>query len=76
MDEFWWRVGIVFMAMAGATFSTMIWIWQLITNMFGFWFWFSLASCVGWGMLCAILNDIDFINSETIRFAKGEEKRT
>ncbi len=45
-------------AIIGQLFSIGVLIWQMITNMFGFWFWFSLNATVGYGLFIGLLNDL------------------
>ena len=63
MKELTFKLIIVLVVLVGTLFSLGVWIWQIITNMYGFWFWFSLQATMGWGFLIALLNDTNWIRA-------------
>jgi len=69
MKEFTLKILIVLVALVGQVMSIGVFIWQSIANMFGFWFWFSFQSTIGWGLFIALMRDVNFVFSN-----KGEEK--
>lgn len=51
-------------AIVGEVFSFGVLIWLWLTNLYGFWFWFSCVSCFGWGLFVAAMNDLMKLESE------------
>lgn len=43
----------------GQLFTLGVVCWQLVSNLWGFWFWFSLVATFGYGIATASLRDLD-----------------
>lgn len=73
MKENRFKLLVVLIVLIGNVFSLIVTIHQMFTNMFGFWFWFSFNSTLGWGMLVALMNDTDFLDvSQNVHLDENE----
>lgn len=61
MKEFTFRLGVALFSIVGQAISMFVLIWQFIVNLWGWWFWFSMLSVMGWGMVIALLLDIGWL---------------
>lgn len=59
MDDGSAFISVSIVAILGQMFTLGVFTWQLFSNIWGFWFWFSLASVLGYGISVAALRDID-----------------
>ncbi len=61
MSEYIFRLGVALFSIVGQVISMSVFIWQFVVNIWGGWFWFSMLSVMGWGIVIALLNDIGWL---------------